>query len=185
MTHLGDPQFAYHLALTRIWGVVALRLANSDILPFDFAANGAALQGFVAELERRTPPNPARTSLMPLANRITDFERAGKGLRELTLADLAESNPDSRRIQALNAQLLQVESNWLDPAGIPGRPWFMHLLYAARYTYAHLELPGLTEALEAENWPEAERQASALEQALDRNTRLLQSAADAWRAAPR
>ncbi len=25
-------------------------------------------------------------------------------------------------------RLLQVESNWLDPAGIPGRPRFRHLL---------------------------------------------------------
>jgi N-acetylated-alpha-linked acidic dipeptidase len=185
MTHFGDPQFAYHLTLTRLWGVVALRLANSDILPFDFAANGAALQTFLAELESRSQPNPARASLMPLANRIADFERAGKTLRELTLGDLNASSPNRRRIQDLNAQLLQVESNWLDPGGIPGRPWFRHLLYAARYTYAHLEFPGLTEAIEAGKWQEAERQANVLEEAVDKNTRLLQSAADAWRTTPR
>jgi N-acetylated-alpha-linked acidic dipeptidase len=183
MTHLGDPEFAYHVALTRIWGVITLRLANSDILPFDFAANGAALQSFLAELERRT--NPSRLSLTPVATRIADFERAGKMLHDLTLGDLAASSPNSGQLRDLNAQLLQVESNWLDPEGIPGRPWFQHLLYAARYTYAHLEFPGLTEAIEAGNWQEAERQAGALEEALQKNTRLLQSAADAWRAAPR
>jgi N-acetylated-alpha-linked acidic dipeptidase len=185
MTHLGDPDFAYHVALTRIWGVVALRLANADILPYDFAANGAALQNFLGELERRTQLNPSRLSLTPLATGIADFERAGKALEDLTLGDLQTSNPNERRVQDLNAQLLQVESNWLDPQGIPGRPWFQHLLYAARYTYAHLEFPGLTEAIEAGNWQEAERQEGVLEKAFEKNTRLLQSAAAAWRSTPR
>jgi N-acetylated-alpha-linked acidic dipeptidase len=187
MTHLGDPQFAYHVALTRVWGVVALRLANADVLPFDFAANGAALQNFLGELERSPRLDPHRLSLTSVASRIADFERAGQALRLQTAGDLAGgdfSGPSRQRARDLNAQLLQVESNWLDPEGIPGRPWFRHLLYAARYTYAHLEFPGLTEAIEAGNWQEAERQKSALEAALEKNTRLLQSAADAWRSAP-
>ena len=36
--------------------------------------------------------------------------------------------------------MMQVERNWLNPDGIPGRPWFKHILYGARFTYAHLEL---------------------------------------------
>src|SRR5262249_39497031 len=36
MEHIGDPTFEYHAALTRIWGLLALRLANADALPFDF-----------------------------------------------------------------------------------------------------------------------------------------------------
>ena len=76
---------------------------------------------------------------------------------------------------------MQVESNWLDPAGIPGRPWFKHVLYAARYTYAHLEFPGLTESMEAQNWPLARTQADLLEAALARNTELLRRAAAEWR----
>ena len=74
-----------------------------------------------------------------------------------------------------------MESNWLDPDGIPGRPWFQHLLYAARYTYAHLEFPGLTEAVEARDWDRAEAQAALLTAALAKNTQLLKSAAAAWR----
>ncbi|MGD0501812.1 MAG: transferrin receptor-like dimerization domain-containing protein [Steroidobacteraceae bacterium] len=185
MTHLGDPQFAYHVALTRIWGVVALRLANAGILPFDFAANGAALRGFLADLERRTVASPSRLLLAPLATRIAAFERAGQALHELTLGHPDGADANDGRVKTLNEQLLQVESNWLDPQGIPGRPWFQHLLYAARYTYAHLEFPGLTEAIEAGNRQEAGRQAAAIEGALEKNTRLLQSAADPWRPTPR
>ena len=59
-----------------------------------------------------------------------------------------------------------MERNWLDPEGLPGRPWFKHTLYAARYTYAHLELPGLTEAAEEGDWERAARQAAILERAV-------------------
>ena len=74
-----------------------------------------------------------------------------------------------------------MESNWLNPAGIPGRPWFQHILYAARYTYAHLELPGLTEAVEAGNWTQATDQTAVLDAAVLNNTTLLRSAAGSWR----
>jgi hypothetical protein len=47
-------------------------------------------------------------------------------------------------------------------------------LYAARYTYAHLELPGLTEAAERGDWKEAGAQARLIEQALDTNVKTLQ-----------
>ena len=68
---------------------------------------------------------------------------------------------------------MQVESNWAEPEGIPGRPWFKHTLYAARYTYGHLELPGLTEAMEKRDWTESQRQAGILAGALARNTALI------------
>ncbi|MGA2341655.1 MAG: transferrin receptor-like dimerization domain-containing protein [Steroidobacteraceae bacterium] len=184
MTHIGDPTFGYHTALTRIWGLVALRLANSDILPFDFAANGAALRGFLAELQRGGTFDLQRLPLASLRDEISTFEKAGKDLRDLTLGELAAGTPSDAQIRELNARLLQVESNWLDPRGIPGRPWFQHLLYAARYTYAHLEFPGLTEAVEAGNWDRAEEQAAVLVAALKKNTGLLDSAAASWRRPP-
>jgi len=62
----------------------------------------------------------------------------------------------------------------LNPQGIPGRPWFKHSLQAARYTYAHLELPGLTEAAEAGDWKRAAEQAKILEEELAKNAALLQ-----------
>jgi hypothetical protein len=37
-----------------------------------------------------------------------------------------------------------------------------------------LELPGLTEAIESQNWQEAQRQSEILTKAIDTNTALLQ-----------
>jgi len=83
-------------------------------------------------------------------------------------------------MERLNRQLLQVESNWLHPDGIPGRPWFQHLIYASRYTYAHLELPGLTEAVEKGDSKVASEQEALLERALRKNIELLRRAKDPW-----
>ena len=71
---------------------------------------------------------------------------------------------------------MQIERNWCNPDGIPGRPWFKHTLYAARFTYAHLELPGLTEAAEANDWKRAAEQQKILESELAKNIALLHQA---------
>ena len=180
MSRIGDPTFEYHTVLAQIWGLAALRLANSDILPFDFAANAAALREFLGELESLNKLTQQQVPLKRLYERIAGFETAGRQLREATMHDLASGNTNPEKIQHLNEQLLQVESNWLDPAGIPGRPWFQHLLYSARYTYAHLEFPGLREAVEGANWKLAAEQVDLLDSALRKNTELLRSAKSTW-----
>jgi len=180
MSHIGDPAFQYHVALTRIWGVVALRLANADLLPFDFGFNASALEQFLRELERKNKIEPKRLALKRLHVRIAEFEKAGVLLRNAAARDLLSRSASPEKIQRLNEQLLQVESNWLDPAGIPGRPWFQHLLYSSRYTYAHLEFPGLTEAVEKQDWKLAGEQVALLEKAVQKNTRLLKSAQSSW-----
>ena len=182
MVHIGDPAFEYHTAVTRIWGLTALRLANADILPFDFEFNAASLQQFLTELETRVHIDPALLSLQPLHDHLADFGVAGRELREVTYKDLASGAASPGQIQRLNDQLMQVESNWLDPAGIPGRPWFKHLLYAARYTYAHLEYPGLTEAAESSDWKAAVEQTKVLDAAIVRNTEFLRAARAEWAA---
>jgi N-acetylated-alpha-linked acidic dipeptidase len=179
MSHIGDPAFEYHVALTRIWGLVALRLANSDILPFDFGFNASALEQFLRELEHKNKID-SRLRLKRLHVRIAGFERAGNLLRDTVARDMLSGVASPEKIQRLNERLLQVESNWLDPAGIPGRPWFQHLLYSSRYTYAHLEFPGLTEAVEKHDWKLAGQQAALLEKAVEKNTKLLRSAQSSW-----
>jgi len=180
MSHIGDPTFQYHVALTRIWGVVALRLANADVLPFDFGFNAVALAQFLRELEQRNEIAPRRLKLKRLHARIAEFEKAGDLLRKSVARGLLAGSRSPEKMQRLNERLLRVESNWLDPAGIPGRPWFQHLLYSSRYTYAHLEFPGLTEAVEKQDWKLAGEQAVVLEKAVEKNTRLLKSAQSSW-----
>jgi N-acetylated-alpha-linked acidic dipeptidase len=176
MTHFGDPKFQYHALMSQLWGVVALRLANAEILPFDFGAYGRGVRTFVRELKSKNKVD-GKIDFAPLDDAITQFAQLGDAVRVAVGERLAKANANDVAVtNQINAALKQVEQNWLNPAGIPGRPWFKHMLYGARFTYAHLELPGLTEAAEAKNWPVAQQQLDLLVQAIRKNTELLQSA---------
>ena len=169
-----SPGYRYHMLMTQLWGVLALRLANADLLPFDFASYAVNLRQFVNELSKGLPARDVtQLDLKPILEAIDDFEAAGKRLHDSAIRALASSAIDPKLAATINHGAMQVERNWLNPDGIPGRPWFKHILYGARFTYAHLELPGLTEAVEKQDWPTAQQQAEILRQALAGNTKLL------------
>ena len=120
-----------------------------------------------------THDGPPPLDLTAIRKEIDAFEAAGKQLNESINAKLAAGKVDSQLASYINQGMMQVERNWLNPDGIPGRPWFKHILYGARFTYAHLELPGLTEAVEKKDWTTAKQQAEILQRALANNTLLL------------
>jgi N-acetylated-alpha-linked acidic dipeptidase len=196
MNHFGDPGYRYHTLMSQLWGVLALRLANADLLPFDFASYASNIRQFVNELAKANeknmwgqdknmwgqPPSAVQPGearqeppldLKPVLDAIDDFEAAGKRLDASATRALSSGTIDPKLAATINHGTMQVERNWLNPDGIPGRPWFKHILYGARYTYAHLELPGLTEAVEKQDWPTAKQQAEILRQALVNNTKLV------------
>ncbi len=195
MNHFGDPGYKYHTLMSQLWGVTALRLANADLLPFDFATYASNIRQFVNDLGKSNnaagqPPSATTTwgrtpssaqssearlppDLKPILAAIDNFEAAGHHLNESLARKLASGPIDPKLASALNHGMMQLERNWLNPDGIPGRPWFKHILYGARFTYAHLELPGLTEAVEKQDWPSAKQQAEILQHALEKNTKLL------------
>jgi len=214
MNHFGDPGYKYHTLMTQLWGVTALRLANADLLPFDFATYASNIRQFVKDLASNNKsvilsgarskeraeskdPAPASTStnlkrssltepipvsrnaapanldLTEVMKQIDNFEASGKNLNASLHAKLATKAMDPQLATQINHGMMQLERNWLNPDGIPGRPWFKHILYGARFTYAHLELPGLTEAVEKQDWPTAKQQADILRRALEKNTKLL------------
>ena len=51
MNHFGDPGYRYHALMAQLWGVLALRLANAEILPYDFDFYGENIRQFVADLD--------------------------------------------------------------------------------------------------------------------------------------
>jgi len=178
MNHFGDPGYLYHRLMAQLWGVLALRLANAEIIPFDFDSYGDHIRQFVTELGLRSGVLRGKTkvNLDSLRDRISGFQIAGRDFNRAVAAALASGQLSAQLTIKVNRQLMEVERNWLHAEGIPGRPWFKHTLYAARFTYAHLELPGLTEAVEKADWLLAQQQAKILEEALARNAALLRAA---------
>ena len=184
MNRFGDPGYRYHVLMAQLWGVLALRLANADVLPLDFESYGRDIGTFLKELcdqpaKGATAAKACQAGELDLGPAIgaTDaFTAAGRALKAAVDAALASGPIDQSTAMALNRRVMDVESNWLSSDGIPGRPWFKHMIYAARYTYAHLELPGITEAVEKKDWPTARGEAAKLVAALRRNTALLREA---------
>jgi N-acetylated-alpha-linked acidic dipeptidase len=175
MNQFGDPGYRYHTLCAQVWGVLALRLANADVLPFDFAFYADNIRQFVAEL-RKSNEAERRLDFPSLVRIVGDFESAGWRLDQEIERALNSRNSDLTTKSNINHKLMEVERNWLNAEGIPGRPWFKHILYAARYTYAHLELPGLTEAVERSDWKVAAEQIRILASAVSRNAELLRTA---------
>ncbi|HTS12483.1 MAG TPA: M28 family metallopeptidase [Candidatus Limnocylindrales bacterium] len=172
MNRFGDPGYHYHTLMTQLWGVLGLRLANADLLPYDFEFYGATIRSFLDELNDSTHLS-GKVPLDTLRRRIAEFETEGAGVKQSAARAIAGGHLDPAEASRINSLLMEVERNWCNPAGIPGRPWWKHSLYGARYTYAHLELPGLTEAAEAGDWNRAAEQAKILEDELSKNSALL------------
>ena len=171
MNKFGDPGYHYHTLMSQLWGVTTLRLANADLLPFDFASYASNIRQFVDELAKGK--DMSHLDLSGVRKNVDAFEAAGRRLNESLSHRVAIGQVDPKLAATLNHGMMQVERNWLNPDGIPGRPWFKHILYGARFTYAHLELPGLTEAVERQDWATAKQQAEILQRALEKNASLL------------
>jgi N-acetylated-alpha-linked acidic dipeptidase len=158
MERFGDPGYRYMTAMAEVWGRLALRLANARLLPYDFGGYAAAVDRFL-DGAAALPGAEGRLDLAPARAAL---ERWKKAAREVTRATAA-ADPD---LEAVNRHLLAVERRLLIPGGIPGRPWFRHALYAPRYTYDALSLPGVVEAAERGEWATAELQMRVLAERL-------------------
>jgi N-acetylated-alpha-linked acidic dipeptidase len=169
VARIGDPGFRYHVALVQIWGVLALRLASADVIPLDYTTYARAIAGFVREVEARAPASAAFADLHDAARELEQAAAAFDGDRARALAG---NDPSAAR--QLNTRLLQVERALLDPGGIPGRPWYRHLVYAPKFTYAPEILPGIAEAVDARDESRTAREAARLASALRRAAGVLQ-----------
>ena len=73
-------------------------------------------------------------------------------------------------LKALNTALRAVEADLLTPAGLPHRAWFRHTIYApGEHTgYAAVVIPGVNEAIDANDLKRAQSQIATLADALNR-----------------
>jgi len=176
---IGDPGFRYARLMSQLWGTLALRLANAELLPFDVPSYATAIEGFAGALGD-IPQATTRLDTAPLLAAVRRLSAGGARLTTAMSGALARGSLPRATADAVNRELIAFERTWLHEAGIPGRPWFQHLLYAPRYTYAAMSLPGVTEAAEANDWPRAAEQlalvvarAEANAARIDRATALL------------
>jgi len=89
-----------------------------------------------------------------LDDAVTRLKASAKAFDEAAAAAGA-LKPDRRN--QVNALLQGAEQSLTDARGLPGRPWYRHLIYAPGLLtgYGSKTLPGVREALESRRWPEA------------------------------
>jgi len=149
MATQGDPGFVYHAAMAKYAGMLALRFANADLLPFDAAVYGREVAKYAEELQSLPGAESLRPALKELASRGRAWSDAAAAAQKAMTARLAAGEDEALRLRDANAWLLSLERSLIDPPGIPGRPWFRHLVYAPLPSYEAETLPAVREAVES------------------------------------
>jgi N-acetylated-alpha-linked acidic dipeptidase len=181
-----DPKFVYLQEMARVLGLEAVRMADADVLPYDYVAYAAAINSYIEAAKRKSwVPGNSSTSLRwgakdqghyslefaaaeAAAARFSTAAERVHGLQKSTSGDLGK----------LNLVLRQTETALLSNAGLPNRPWYRHTIYApGEFTgYAAVVIPGVNEALDAHDLKRAAQQLAVLTQALTRAAQTLEGA---------
>jgi len=168
VARFGDPRFLRHAELTRIWATLASRLANADLLPIDPVRYARRIGDFVGEIEsRRGQP------FTELGAALARLREAAALNASASSAALAQANAPALGI--FNRGRMMLEPSFIDPAGLDGRPWYRHQLFAPAFTYEPEVLPGLAEAVRDGSPSRIAEQERRLVAAIDRATRALAS----------
>ena len=167
-----DPDFVYEQEMARIYGLEILRMANADVLPFDYQEYGKEISAYIDAARKKAD--------IKFPGKVPDFSNASEAARHLTSAGeriLEKQKKGGSDHVQLNNALRQSERALLIPEGLPNRPWFRHAIYAPGvYTgYAAVVIPGVNEAIDKGDADRTREQIAALTAALNRATAVLQS----------
>ncbi len=169
MARFGDPGFKYHAAMSRVWGMLAMRFANADVTPFDYSIQAREVAAYLKGLKALAPPSFYAEQIVPLLRQAEQWRIASARLTEQML-QWRRGKLAPAALPALNHALMQQERALMVEGGIPQRPWFRHLIYAPLPSYEAETLPGIREALTAGNMALAREHARLLGQAMERAT---------------
>jgi N-acetylated-alpha-linked acidic dipeptidase len=206
-THFEDTDFAYGRALAQTAGTMMMRLANSNVLPFQFTDWAETLRTYVGELKKLSTDqrasikeknseieegvyqalrDPKKKRVPPTKEPVPpylNFAPLDTAADDLTRAadgyEKALSTAGDAASSSVNAKLIRSERVLTDSTGLPNRPWFENLIYAPGfYTgYGVKTIPGVREAIEQKRWNEADQQIVRVSKALEAQADILDEAA--------
>jgi N-acetylated-alpha-linked acidic dipeptidase len=214
-THFSDTDFSYGRALAQTVGTAVMRMADADLLPYEFTDFADTVHRYLNELQKLLkdkqdqvsernkeldegvfsatadpkqtfvpPPReevPPHLNFAPLENAAEALTRSAERYQKAyeKVAKNGDLAVSSASLQAVNAKLLQSERKLASQEGLPGRPWFKHMIYApGQYTgYGVKTIPGVREAIEQKKWKEADDQMQRAGAVLQDEAALIDSAA--------
>ncbi|MFT7036367.1 MAG: N-acetylated-alpha-linked acidic dipeptidase [Cyclobacteriaceae bacterium] len=154
-----DPDFQYGISLVKVAGRTTLRLANAEILPFEFQHFANTVTKYVEEvntladdLRKQTEKenrlindgiyqlasNPTDNFIIPEAKKevpFFNFAPLQNAINELNTQATAFEKASGKTVTnqntaELNALLKDMERSLTRDHGLPKRPWFKHHIYA-------------------------------------------------------
>ena len=171
-----DPGFKHSVLAAQVTGVALLRLADAELLPFDYEAYGRQIAEYIDEIEKQATKasrdGAKKVDFEGLKSAADAFAKAGARLRQKGEELLVTSQAEVRleTIRDIDRRLMMAERDLIEPAGLPDRPWYRHVIYApGLYTgYGVKTIPGVREAVDAGNYDRAAEQAKIVIRALRR-----------------
>ncbi|HEX9427393.1 MAG TPA: M28 family peptidase, partial [Candidatus Polarisedimenticolia bacterium] len=108
MTRFGDPGARYQILTAKLWGLLAYRLANADILPFEERPYATDIEAYLADLETsagrsRETPLPDLTDLRAA---LAAWKQAAGAVDGARTAAFAGPRPDHKALRLANAALM-------------------------------------------------------------------------------
>jgi N-acetylated-alpha-linked acidic dipeptidase len=206
-THFEDTDFAYGRALAQTAGTMMMRMADADVIPYQFGDFADTVHTYVTEVKKLADTMRAQTkernteiadgvynaledpkkkmvppsveSLPPYLN----FAPLDQASDDLTAAaseyERAFTAHAAKGQPDVNLQLIKSERVLIDPAGLPNRPWFENMIYAPGFFtgYGVKTLPAIREAIEEKQWKDVDAEITRTAAAMEREASLLKEAA--------
>jgi len=166
-----DPHFVYLQQMARVLGLEAIRMADTEMLPYDYVPYAREITSYIETAKKKAGEEKLTSvDFAPALGAVGRFASAAEHVNSVEKSAGADTTK-------INKALRQAETDLMSPAGLPNRPWYRHVIYApGEYTgYAAVVIPGVTEAVQAKNAERASQQLGVLTEALDRAARTLGS----------
>ncbi len=208
-THFQDTTFVYERALAQTAGSMVMRMADTDVLPYQFTDQADTIHTYVTEVKKladtmrtqikdrnadladgvyKAAADPKKTSVPPPVDVVPpyfNFAPLDQASDDLTAAaadyEKAFTAHAATADPKVNTLLLATEHAQSDPAGLPNRPWFQNMIYAPGFFtgYGVKTLPAVREAIEQKQWSAVDPQIARTAAAIERETEKLKEATKA------
>ena len=149
----GDSAFVYGPMVAQADGILALRFANADVLPYDAARYATDTRTHVETLYQVAGRRGLKVDLSGLVAATTELDEAAAALVAARERWIGSGEVDPAAAEAVNRALIGLEKAWLNDRGLQGRPWSRSIYVSPDpfSGYASWMLPGLRYEIETDD----------------------------------
>lgn len=141
-----DPSFKMGGAVAQLFGLVALRMANGEVIPYDVPRYAQDLKGHFAQAVKNVQGIDPDFKEFDLVNAaLNKLESSSTAYQTKLNAALNKGNLPASKIKSINQELIGLEKSWIDPQGMYYGDWYKSL-YVCNDPfsgYASWILPGI------------------------------------------